>query len=58
MFDRHMKAIGGTLRSGGLTRNEIVYLIKTNPSILKKSPEILQNLLFFLKSYCGFKKVC
>lgn len=52
-----MKEVCNCLRANGLTRSEIGYLIRTYPSLLSKSAETLQDILFFLKSYCGFRKV-
>jgi len=52
-----MRAVGNSMRAGGLKRSDIVYLIRRYPATLERSPELLQNLLIFLVSYCGFRKI-
>lgn len=52
-----MRAAGNALRTAGLARSEVLLLTRRHPPVLGKDPDLLINLISFLRYNCGLSKV-
>eukprot|EP00596_Hydrurales_sp_CCMP1899_P008451 CAMPEP_0119041926 /NCGR_PEP_ID=MMETSP1177-20130426/14213_1 /TAXON_ID=2985 /ORGANISM="Ochromonas sp, Strain CCMP1899" /LENGTH=640 /DNA_ID=CAMNT_0007008357 /DNA_START=219 /DNA_END=2141 /DNA_ORIENTATION=- len=53
---KQMRAAGNALRTSGLAKSEVLLLTRRHPPVLGKNPDLLINLISFLRYNCGLSK--